>query len=294
MLSHKICRFALLSRNLRVAIISARNIVTKDASTSANTSTVDVKDVANYNKMAQNWWDLDGFMKPLHSLNTLRVPFIRDGILATREVSADKIETSRVLEGINILEVGCGGGFLTENLARLHANVTGIDAGKDVIRAAERHVCQQSPDLLNRIQYKADTIENFAKDNLERYDAVVLSEVVEHVENVPKFISSAVDTLKPGGSIFITTPNRTIPMLVTGIILAENVFRIVPQGTHQWNKFITPLEMQRILESLNCTTVLLNGFFYEFWRNTWRWVPVNDFCYALQAVKRTDDSPEKV
>lgn len=246
---------------------------------------VDYGEIVHHGKIADDWWDPTGPLKGLHSLNEIRVPFIRDGLIATKKINQNNIETTKILEGINILEVGCGGGILTEQLARLHAKVTGIDLGSEVIAAAKQHLENDTSDICERVTYKVEPIEEHIKEYSESYDAIVLSEVIEHVTEKEIFLKDCIAAVKPGGSIFITTINKTIPLWVGGILLGENVFNIIPKGTHHWNKLITPVELRRMLDHLNCSTILVNGSIYEFWRNSWSWTSRTDFCYALQAIK---------
>uniref|UniRef100_A0A034WEJ4 Ubiquinone biosynthesis O-methyltransferase, mitochondrial n=1 Tax=Bactrocera dorsalis TaxID=27457 RepID=A0A034WEJ4_BACDO len=243
------------------------------------------KEIDHHAKLSANWWDLNGPMQSLHKLNELRVPFIRDGITSRGNVDPKLINTTKVLQDQTILEVGCGGGILTEALARLNANVTGVDLGEDVIRTAREHLEIHSPDLRNNVTYKIEPIEVHAKTKLNHYDAVVCSEVLEHIDDKAGFLTHCVHTLKPGGSIFITTMNKTIPLWIGGILLAENVFGIAPKNTHHWDKLASPLDVQRILSALGCQTVLTNGFTYNVCRRRWKWINTNVMCYALQAIK---------
>lgn len=215
-----------------------------------------------------------------------RVPFIRDGLVSRNYTNKDYIGTSKVLNGINILEVGCGGGILTESLGRLNANVTAIDLGEDLISEAKNHLEKYQTHLKSKINYRVESIECHSKENQNKYDAIIVSEVIEHIENKPEFLTLCLDTLKPGGSIFITTLNKTAPLWFFGIFMAEQVFNIVPEGTHHWDKLISPQDMQRLLDSLGCQTVSTNGYVYEFWKNSWLWTANTDFCYAIQAIKK--------
>ncbi|KAL5275174.1 COQ3 family protein [Megaselia abdita] len=244
------------------------------------------KEVIHHNHLASEWWDQNGPLKGLHSLNQIRIPFIRDGLVSRNYTNKKFIGTSKVLEGLDILEVGCGGGILTEGLGRLSANVTAIDLGESLIQEAVSHINDFSPELKSKVNYKLESIESHSKKNLGKYDAVIISEVIEHIDDKPEFITNCLDALKPGGSIFITTLNKTAILWVCGIILAENVFKLVPEGTHHWNKIISHRDMQVLLDSLGCQVVVLNGYVYEFWKNSWLWTKNTDFCYAIHAIKR--------
>lgn len=219
-------------------------------------------------------------MKGLHAYNRIRVPLIRDGLISTGSVSEDKINKTNVLEGVKVLEVGCGAGILTEALGKLKANVTALDPSDTLLATARDHL----KDKLN-VNYCNETIESHAQANREKYDAVVASEVLEHVVDQKSFIKACVETLKPGGSIFITTFNKTQASWFAGIIMAEHVLNLVPKNTHDWNLFISPTEVENILKDLNCSTALVHGMRYEFWRNTCVWTDYTGVNYALHAVK---------
>lgn len=217
-------------------------------------------------------------------MNHLRVPFIRDGLISAGSVSKANVNTAHVLDRLELLEVGCGGGILTEPLARLHAKVTGLDPADDLLRVANEH-SSKDPKIASRIQYRSETIEDHARINVGKYDAVIASEVLEHVNDKPSFLESCVLALKPGGSIFITTINKTNLSWVGGIIVAENVLNLVPKNTHDWEKFVPPEEIERILQDLNCTTILVHGIAYKVWSDEWEWSRCKDINYAIHAVK---------
>ncbi|XP_065094782.1 ubiquinone biosynthesis O-methyltransferase, mitochondrial-like [Ochlerotatus camptorhynchus] len=249
---------------------------------------VDQREVDTLGKMAEEWWNPTGPLKGLHSMNSLRVPLIRDGLIATSLVPQGQIRSPQVLKGLDILEVGCGGGILTEALARIHANVVGIDPGEKLINVAREHA-ERDQKISPRIQYLMETVEEHAQKNVDRYDAVVASEVLEHVNDKAAFLEHCVMALKPGGSIFITTLNKTTASWLGGVVAAEYVLKLVPENTHDWEKFIAPLDLQRMLKTFNCTTVLVHGMSYEFWRNSWSWCKRMDINYAVQAVKLVDN-----
>ncbi|XP_065079354.1 ubiquinone biosynthesis O-methyltransferase, mitochondrial-like [Ochlerotatus camptorhynchus] len=249
---------------------------------------VDQREVDTLGKMAEEWWNPTGPLKGLHSMNSLRVPLIRDGLIATSLVPQGQIRSPQVLKGLDILEVGCGGGILTEALARIHANMVGIDPGEKLINVAREHA-ERDQKISPRIQYLVETVEEHAQKNVDRYDAVVASEVLEHVNDKAAFLEHCVMALKPGGSIFITTLNKTTASWLGGVVAAEYVLKLVPENTHDWEKFIAPLDLQRMLKTFNCTTVLVHGMSYEFWRNSWSWCKRMDINYAVQAVKLVDN-----
>lgn len=215
-------------------------------------------------------------------MNGVRVPFIRDGLISTGLIEDQKIGTANVLEGMKILEVGCGAGILTEALGKLKAVVTALDPSEKLLTTARDHL--RELENIN-VEYTCETIENHAQINKEKYDAVVASEVLEHVMDQKSFLTACVETLKPGGSIFITTFNKTQASWLAGIIAAEHVLNLVPRNTHDWNLFISPTEVEKILKDLNCSPVLVHGIRYEFWRNTCVWSSYTGVNYALHAVK---------
>jgi polyprenyldihydroxybenzoate methyltransferase/3-demethylubiquinol 3-O-methyltransferase len=244
------------------------------------TRNVDMKDIAHLGSMSQAWWDLDGELKALHSLNQLRVPLIRDGLMSTGLIDSNLEGKSNVLEGLNLLEVGCGGGILTEALVRLNANVVGIDPNEKLLQVAKDRAGTS-----DRVDYRLETIEEHVSGNQNKYDAVIASEVLEHIKDQRSFLKSCVEAVKPGGSIFITTLNKTQASWLLGIVAAEYVLKALPRGTHEWNQFISPVDVDKILKEFNCHTVLVHGMFYEIWRNNWIWCRNTDMNYALHAVK---------
>lgn len=248
-------------------------------------STVDKHDVRHFVEMANSWWDEMGILKPLHSLNKLRVPLIRDGLLNVGQIDLTQWQSSQPLHGLKILDVGCGGGILTEALARIGASVTGIDAGQSIIDAACSHACKD-PSVSDSITYICGTVEEHANKHKEFYDVVVASEILEHVFHPDLFVGACVSLLKPGGSIFITTLNRTCLMWAFGIIMAEYVLRVMPQGTHELEKCVKPHETEAFLEKYGCTTKLVHGMLYNFLSNEWYWSSNTSLNYGLQAVKR--------
>lgn len=218
-------------------------------------------------------------MKGLHAMNALRVPLIRDGIVSTGIVDENRLYKSNVLEGVKILEVGSGGGILTKALSKLQADITALEPSSTLIETAKQHVTS------DKVTFVSDLIENFAMDNRGKFDAVVASEVLEHVTDQKSFLSACVETLKPGGSVFVTTLNKTNSSWLFGIVVAENVMNLVPKNSHDWNNFISPEDVKSILRDLNCSTQLIHGMRYEFWRNTFSWTSCTDINYALHAIK---------
>ncbi|KAK5862741.1 hypothetical protein PBY51_018109 [Eleginops maclovinus] len=255
---------------------------------SASHSTVDPDEVRRFQSLASKWWDERGEFAALHSMNDLRVPFIRDNLLNVHR----QRHPGKPLAGLRILDVGCGGGLLTEPLGRLGADVLGIDPVGDSIGTAQVHTAFD-PDLRQRVSYRACTLEELSAEEEEhgggRYDAVVASEVVEHLADLETFAFCCGHVLKPGGSLFITTLNKTNLSYALGIVAAEQLLRIVPSGTHDWEKFISPVELERLLESNGFSVQSVQGMLYNPVSGAWSWTNSTAINYALHAVKAREE-----
>ncbi|KAL7297996.1 hypothetical protein TKK_0009006 [Trichogramma kaykai] len=244
-------------------------------------STVDFQDVLNHSKHSDNWWDPNGEMGALHKMNSLRVKFVKDGLINN---GLKETNFSHPLEGIKLLDVGCGGGILSEPLARIGANVTGLDASKELISIAQEHASLDK-DLSSNLTYVHSSIEDFSEDKEEVFDAIVASEILEHVIDKDLFLRSCSKVLKPHGSIFITTLNKNMISWLGGIVGAEYILRLLPVGTHDWNKFITPEETKQLLEKNHCKTKLVHGMLYNPVTHEWSWTSSTAINYAIHAVK---------
>ncbi|CAJ1061955.1 ubiquinone biosynthesis O-methyltransferase%2C mitochondrial isoform X2 [Xyrichtys novacula] len=263
------------------------------SSRSASHTTVDPDEVRRFQSLSGKWWDEQGEFAALHAMNDLRVPFIRDNLLSVHRAR----HPGRPLAGLTILDVGCGGGLLTEPLGRLGAEVLGIDPVEDSIGTARLH-SSYDPDLRDRVSYKACSLEELSAEEEEgeseelevsQYDAIVASEVVEHLADLETFAFCCSNVLKPGGSLFITTINKTNLSYALGIVVAEQLLRIVPSGTHDWEKFISPEELERLLESNGFSVQSVQGMLYNPLSGAWSWTNSTAINYALHAVKVRDD-----
>ncbi|XP_020490062.2 ubiquinone biosynthesis O-methyltransferase, mitochondrial [Labrus bergylta] len=262
---------------------------------SAFNTTVDPNEVRRFKSLASKWWDEQGEFGALHAMNDLRVPFIRDNLLSVHRA----LHPGKPLSGLRILDVGCGGGLLTEPLGRLGANVLGIDPVEDSIGTAQLH-SSFDPDLQDRVSYRACTLEELSAEEGEEgesaergpahFDAVVASEVVEHLADLETFAFCCSHVLKPGGSLFITTLNKTNLSYALGIVVAEQLLCIVPSGTHDWEKFISPVELERLLESNGFSVQSVEGMLYNPVSGAWSWTNSTAINYALHAVKVRDDA----
>ncbi|XP_006881300.1 PREDICTED: hexaprenyldihydroxybenzoate methyltransferase, mitochondrial [Elephantulus edwardii] len=254
---------------------------------STSQTTVDKNEVKMFQTLAHKWWDEQGAYAALHSMNDLRVPFIRDNLLKR---IADH-QPGKPLSGMKILDVGCGGGLLTEPLGRLGASVVGIDPVDENIKTAQHHK-SFDPVLDKRIKYKACSLEEIVEETVETFDAIVASEVIEHVIDLETFIQCCCQVLKPGGSLFITTINKTQLSYVLGIVFVEQIAGLVPKGTHTWEKFVSPEKLESLLESNGLSVQTVAGMFYNPFSGYWHWSENTSINYAAHAVKsKVQESP---
>lgn len=245
---------------------------------------VDEKDVRHHSSFGEGWWRLQGPWKVLHTYNQIRVPFIRDGILSPGVAVRQKIESEpNVLTGVKILDVGCGAGILSEALAKLGAEVVAVDPSENLIEIARNHSAQQGE---LKITYFNELIQDHALANKEKYDVIVTSEVLEHVVDKKHFLKACVECLKPGGSIFVTTINKTTFSKYCTIFCAEFICGVLPRHTHTHDQFISPENVEEILEEFGCQTVLVRGFRHEFHIGMYRYQRNTRSQYGLHAVKR--------
>ncbi len=225
------------------------------------TTTVDPAEIAKFEAMAAEWWDPAGKFKPLHLMNPVRLDYITDQISGEfdRDLSADK-----PFEGLRILDIGCGGGLLCEPMARLGATIVGVDAAERNIPVAQAHAQQSGLD----IDYRFTTAEAMAAAG-EQFDVVLNMEVVEHVANPLSFLTACQQLLKPGGLHLCSTINRNPKSFAMAIVGAEYIMRWLPKGTHEWNKFITPDELFKLLSDAGLEPVDRKG--YVFNPISWIW-----------------------
>lgn len=240
-------------------------------------TTINDAEVAKFTAMAEQWWDPKGKFKPLHKFNPVRLAYIREHLLAhfNRDATA-----MRPFEGLTVLDVGCGGGLLCEPLARLGATVTGIDAAARNIAIATLHAEQSGLD----ITYEATTSEVLAERG-EKFDLVLNMEVVEHVDNVPLYMKSCADLVKPGGLTLTATLNRTLRARALAVFAAERVLRWLPVGTHDWNKFLTPDEIRALLTRNGLRVTAETGVVYHPLSDDWRRSPDMAINYMIMAER---------
>jgi len=209
-------------------------------------------EVEKFSRLAKRWWDQHGPFGPLHRMNPVRVGFIRDK-LSQHFQASQSIPSSSLphlpLKGLNVLDVGCGGGLLSEPLARLGAKVLGIDASLEGIEVARAHA-KKDPIVEKNVSYQQCNSEDLFWENRsssELFDAVIASEIIEHVEYPKDFLRNCANLVKPGGALFVSTINRTPKSYALAIVGAEYIFRFVPAGTHDWNNFLSPKEISEFL-----------------------------------------------
>ncbi len=224
-------------------------------------STINKEEIQKFSKLAEEWWDVKGKFKPLHMFNPIRIDYIIGKIKQHFNIQS---EESKLLKNFNILDIGCGGGLISEPMARLGGSVTGIDASEKNIKVAKVHANQNKLDIcyLNKSPEQMNEIEKF--------DIILNLEVVEHVDNVNLFIESCSKLLKKNGIMFTATINRTITSYLKAIVGAEYVLRWLPIGTHDWNKFLKPEELEKYLESKKLKTVDVTGLNFTPIINRWK------------------------
>lgn len=232
-----------------------------------DTQNVDPNEIKKFEEMASRWWDLNGEFKPLHQINPLRLGYV--------------LKNADGLFGKKVLDVGCGGGILAESMAREGADVTGLDMGKEPLEVARLHALETGIQLT----YIQSTIEQHAQDNAGMYDVVTCMEMLEHVPDPLSVIRSCSALVKPGGHVFFSTLNRNIKSYLFAIVGAEKLLKIVPEGTHDHEKFIRPSEMMKMIDSTALQEKGITGLHYNPLTDSYKLGRNVDVNYIVHTIK---------
>ena len=222
-------------------------------------TSVNKKEIDKFSKMANEWWDPEGKFKPLHKFNPTRIKYIKENIINNFKLK-NKL---RPLSGINILDIGCGGGLLSEPMSRMGANVTGIDASDKNIKIAKLH----SKKNKLKINYLCSSPEKLKTK--KKFDVILNMEIVEHVEDIDFFLKSCSKLLKKNGLMFVATINKTLKSYIFAIVGAEYVLRWLPIGTHEWEKFVKPEDLKKILMKYDLSLNKLEGMNFNIIKDEW-------------------------
>ena len=218
----------------------SQNVNQKDVNKDNINKSVDQAEIDKFSAMAEEWWDPKGKFKPLHKFNPVRLSYIREKVIANFNLDENEI---RPFKNLEIIDIGCGGGLLSVPMTRLGAQVTGIDAAEKNIKIAQTHAENEGLE----IDYRQTSAEELAEQG-KQFDVILNMEVIEHVADVESFMKSSCDLLKPGGIMFVATLNRTPKSFLFAIVGAEYVLNWLPKGTHQWQKFLKPHEINNLFE----------------------------------------------
>ena len=223
------------------------------------TNTINKKEIEKFSKIAEEWWNPEGKFKPLHKFNPIRISYIRDNIINSFKLKNKK----KPLEKIKILDIGCGGGLLSEPMSRLGADVVGIDASDKNINVAKVHAKKNNL----KIEYICSSPEKL--EIKTKFDVILNMEIIEHVDNVEHFLKACSNLLKKNGIMFIATLNKTLKSYLFAIVGAEYVLRWLPIGTHEWEKFVKPDELIDILSRYNLRLESLDGVKFNLIKDEW-------------------------
>ncbi|WP_435151211.1 bifunctional 2-polyprenyl-6-hydroxyphenol methylase/3-demethylubiquinol 3-O-methyltransferase UbiG [Candidatus Pelagibacter bacterium nBUS_44] len=238
-------------------------------------NSINKKEIEKFSKMAAEWWDPSGKFKPLHKFNPIRIQYIKENIISNFKLKIKE----KPLDKINILDIGCGGGLLSEPMTRLGANVTGIDASSKNINIAKLHAKKNKL----KINYICSPPEKLKIK--KKFDVILNMEIVEHVEDINFFINSCSKLLKKNGLMFIATLNKTLKSYMFAIIGAEYVLRWLPIGTHDWEKFVKPEDLKKILIKNNLKLEKLDGMNFNIIKDEWSVSSDASINYIAKSIK---------
>ena len=240
------------------------------------TTTINKQEIQKFSKLADEWWDVNGKFKPLHMFNPIRIEYITEKIKEHFNIQNKKFN---VFEGLKVLDIGCGGGLISEPMTRLGAIVTGIDASDKNIKVAKTHS--------NRTNLKINYL-NKSPEQLDqkiKFDIILNLEVVEHVDNLNLYINSCSKLLKDNGIMFTATLNRTFTSYIKAIVGAEYILKWLPIGTHDWNKFLKPEELEKQLSEHSFTTLDVTGLGFNPFNRKWKRTDNLSVNYIICSVK---------
>ena len=241
-----------------------------------NKTTINKAEVNKFDKIADEWWDPKGKFKPLHKFNPVRIQFIKDNVKEHFKIKND----FEPFKGLRILDVGCGGGLLSEPMARLGGKVMGIDASENNIKVAKSHLKKSNL----KIEYLCSSPEKIIKKK-EKFDVILNMEIVEHVDNLDLFIKKSSSLLKTNGLMFVATINRTLKSYLFAIIGAEYVLKWLPIGTHQWEKFVKPDDINQIAKNYSLLFKNITGVKFNLLSLEWKKTKDISVNYISQFVK---------
>ena len=239
-------------------------------------TTINKEEIQKFSKLADEWWDVKGKFKPLHLFNPIRIEYITEMISKHFDIPNNK---AMPLNGLKILDIGCGGGLISEPMARLGAEVTGIDASEKNIKIAKLHAQKNNLD----IKYHCTSPENFKTE--KKFDVILNMEIIEHVDDVDFFLKSCSNLLKKDGIMFIATLNKTLKSYIFAIIGAEYIMRWLPIGTHDWEKFIKPDYLVDTLKKYNLSLSKIDGMKFNLIKDEWSISSDNSVNYISLFVK---------
>ena len=238
-------------------------------------SSINKKEIEKFSRIAEEWWNPNGKFKPLHKFNPIRIKYIKDNIVSDFKLK----NTEKALKNINILDIGCGGGLLSEPMCRLGANVVGIDASERNIEVAKLHAKNNKL----KISYKVASPEKL-KTKI-KFDVILNMEIVEHVEDIDFFIKESAKMLKKNGLMFVATLNKTLRSYAFAIIGAEYILKWLPIGTHDWEKFVKPNDLIKISKKNGLSLKKLDGMKFNLLNNSWKISNDNSVNYILKLKK---------
>jgi len=238
-------------------------------------NTINKKEIEKFSKIAKEWWNPNGKFKPLHKFNPIRISYIKENIIKTFKLNQKKAP----LKNIKVLDIGCGGGLLAEPMSRLGANVTAIDASEKNINVAKLHAKKNNL----KINYICASPEKLKNDN--KFDVILNMEIVEHVEDINSFLRSCSKLLKKNGIMFVATLNKTLKSYIFAIVGAEYILRWLPIGTHEWEKFVKPDDLIKILKINNIKLDRIDGMKFNIITDKWNISQDKSINYIAKFIK---------